>query len=221
MKLTIINGSPRTVATSNTNLLLQRFGEGFQAAPGNRVETVHLRSPGGIEKAVAAFGEAEAVLIGFPLYTDAMPGIVKELIEALSSYRGQSGNPALMFLVQSGFPEGSHTRHLVPYLEKLARRLGCDYRGTIRKGGVEGIRIQPPLMTRTLFEQMRTLGAGVARTGKLDEAILRKLAGKERLSRVRLIVASKVSELLFWNPQLKKNGAFERRFAKPCLLPEP
>lgn len=214
MRLTAINGSPRGV-TSNTNLLLQHFLEGFHETAGQSHDLIHLQLEAGVSDAVAAFGGAETVLLGFPLYTDAMPAVVKELIEALAPYRGRLGNPALLFLVQSGFPEGSHTRHLVPFLEKLSRRLGCPYLGTMRRGGVEGIRVQPGFMTRSLFGQLRALGRGFGATGLLDRPRLDKLAGPDKLSRLGLYATEKMSEHLFWNPALKKNGAFPLRLAKP------
>ena len=87
------------------------------------LEVVHLALPGGIERALAGFGAADAVLLGMPLYTDAMPGLVMAFIEALAPRVG-AVNPPLGFLVQSGFPEALHSRPLERYLEKLARRLG-------------------------------------------------------------------------------------------------
>jgi hypothetical protein len=216
VKLTVVNGSPRGKG-SNTTILLDHFLAGFAELPGNTHETIYLIRESGRREAVAAFAAAEAVLLAFPLYTDAMPGIVKEFIEGLAAYRGRERNPKLLFLVQSGFPEASHTGPIIPYLAKLAARLGCPYGGTIRKGGVEGIQSQPEFMTRSLFNGFCRLGQGFGATGGLDEELLRTMAGRERLPRLSLIAANKISEFLYWNPQLRKNGAFERRFARPYV----
>lgn len=218
MKLTVLNGSPRGVV-SNTGLLLQHFLGGVESIAGNSHELIHLMKEGGIGDALAAFGTAEAILLAFPLYIDAMPAIVKELIEGLATCKGRGRNMPLFYMVQSGFPEGSHTRHLVPYLEKLSRRLGCDYRGTIRKGGVEGIRSQPKFMNRTLLGRLRELGQEFGRSGQLDQKLLAKLVGPDKLDRMRLFAVDKMSETLFWNPALRRNGAFALRYAKP-LSPE-
>jgi len=214
MKLLVCNGSPRGVS-SNTTLLLGHFLAGFTATPGNSHELFQLNTESGRKDAVAAFDSVDAVLIAFPLYTDAMPGIVKQFMEDLAPYKGKAGNPALMFMIQSGFPEGSHTRHLVPYLKKFAGRLGCPYRGTIRKGGVEGIRSQPEFVNRTLFRQLSTLGRGFGETGSLDSDLLNTLTGSDRCSKLALLAMNWISELMFWNLQLKRNGAFEHRFARP------
>jgi hypothetical protein len=214
VKLTVVNGSPRGKG-SNTTILLDHFLAGFAETPGNIHETIFLIRESERREAVAAFAAAEALLLAFPLYTDAMPGIVKDFIEGLAAYKGREGNPKLLFLVQSGFPEGSHTGPITPYLAKLAARLGCSYRGTIRKGGVEGVQSQPEFMTRSLFNGFRRLGQGFGATGGLDEELLRTMAGRERIPKLALVAASKISELLYWNPQLRKNGVFEQRFARP------
>ena len=57
---------------------------------------------------VEAFARPNAPVIGFPLYTDAMPAVVKYFIEALEPLVGRRDNPPIGFLVQSGFPEGLH-----------------------------------------------------------------------------------------------------------------
>jgi hypothetical protein len=214
VKLTVVNGSPRGKG-SNTTILLDHFLAGFAETPGNAHEAIYLIQESGRREAVAAFAAAEVVLLAFPLYTDAMPGIVKEFIESLAVYKGREGNAKLLFLVQSGFPEGSHTGQIIPYLAKLAARLGSPYGGTIRKGGVEGIQSQPEFMTRSLFNGFRRLGQGFGATSRLDEGLLRAMAGRERLPKLALVAASKISELLYWNPQLRKNGVFEQRFARP------
>ncbi|MCU0611630.1 MAG: NAD(P)H-dependent oxidoreductase, partial [Candidatus Eisenbacteria bacterium] len=182
MKLTVCNGSPRGTG-SNTGLLLEHFITGFEETAGNSHELFHLNRSDWRESAAKAFGGAETVLLAYPLYTDAMPGIVKEFLERLACYRGRPHNPRLLFLVQSGFPEGSHTSHVPRYHEKLARRLGCDYVGTIRRGGIEGIRAQPPSMNRKLFGRFMDLGRGFGRDGRLDEGLLAKLRGRERMPR--------------------------------------
>jgi hypothetical protein len=158
------------------------------------------------------------VLLAFPLYTDCMPGLVKEFIEDLRPLCGSSGLPPAMFLVQSGFPEARHSRYVERYLEKLTRRLGCEYLGTMVRGGVEGIQVMPPVMTRKLYGLMEKLGAGLARTGRLDPKLLRKLAHPETLSPVARWLHDRVFYRMtnsYWNGMLKKNNALDRREDRP------
>ena len=76
----------------------------------------------------------------------------------------------------------------------------------------------PEQMTRKVFERFRELGRRFAETGVFDKQILQKIAAPERLKgfgllTVRLLL--KPMSTMFWNRQLKKNNAFDKRFARP------
>ena len=214
MRFTLLDGSPR--ARSNTAILLGALARGL-AAEGCASELIHLARPRDRAAAPERFAAAEAVILGFPLYTDAMPGQVMELIERLAPLCGRAGNPRLGFLVQSGFPEPGQSRAIERYLERLAARLGGPYLGTIVKGGVEGIQVMPPLMTRGLLGRLEQIGRTLGRTGALDAGELAALAGPDWYPRwqrplVKLFLALGQSH---WNRQLKANGAYERRLDRP------
>ena len=87
-----------------------------------------------------------------------------------SPSKAAPNNPPIGFLVQSGFPEGAHSRFVERYLEKLAARLGSPYLGTIVRGGGEGTRLMPDKMNRKLFDALQALGRGFAVQGRLDPA---------------------------------------------------
>ncbi len=218
MRLTIFNGSPRGKG-SNTKILLEQFMQGFEASAGNSCEVFYLNRTQEHHLYAQALAEAECVLLAFPLYTDAMPGIVMAFIEALEPLCRRAGNPPIGFMVQSGFPESAHSRHVEKYLEKLARRLGSRYLGTIVKGGCEGIQIMPENMTRKLFESFRQIGKTFGKTGQFDPALLRELAKPERYPRwmapffMLFVKTSRAS--FYWDSQLKENGVYEQRFARP------
>jgi multimeric flavodoxin WrbA len=222
MRLTVLNGSPRG-KTSNSRALLDHFLEGLLETDGNTCEVLYLNRVNSQDEFVQAYTEAEAVLMAFPLYTDAMPAMVKTFIESLAPLRGQPGNPPMGFIIHSGFNEPAHSRYLERYLEKLTRRLGSRYLGTIVRGGSEGIQLMPPMMTRKLFRTMRELGQVFGQTGTLDQSLVRSLAKHERFSwRGRLLLNVMVRLGItdsYWNGQLKKNVAFERRFARPYADP--
>ena len=73
--LLLLNGSPRG-PRSNSMKMLARVAEGWEGAGGSPPEVLHLAHPADFGRAVAAFGATGAVLLGMPLYTDAMPGLV-------------------------------------------------------------------------------------------------------------------------------------------------
>jgi len=220
MKLTVFNGSPRGYR-SNTRILLEHFLKGFSKTEGNKHKAYYLNRVKEEDQFKRAFAEAECVLLAFPLYTDSMPGVVKSFIEALEPFAGRKSNPALGFIVQSGFPEAAHNRMVERYNEKLASRLECAYLGTIVKGGAEGIQVQPPRMTAKLFTRFYELGRVFGRDGYFDQSRIEELAKPERLSRGVLLLLQLLGPTgllnFYWNKQLKKNGAYSRRFAAPYL----
>jgi multimeric flavodoxin WrbA len=213
-RLTFFNGSPRG-RKGSTPIMLDQLAIGF----GGTTETYHLIRMKETQQMVQAFARSECTILGFPLYTDSMPGIVKHFIEALEPLAGGINNPPLGFLVQSGFPEGLHSRYVERYLEKLAARIGSPYLGTIVKGGGEGTRSMPPEMTRTLFANLQALGAGLIANGRFNPQVLKTIAKPERYPAILGPVFHVVLRLPFahayFDNMMKQNGAYEKRFARP------
>jgi len=223
VRLAVLNGSPRGPG-SNTDALLEAFLGGLHENSRHTHELFHLVAHAQRPRAVQAFADADAALLAFPLYVDSMPAPVAEFVELLRPLCGRPSNPRLLFLVQSGFPEACHSRPVERWAEKLSRRLGSPYVGTIVKGGVEGIRSQPGWMTKPMLDAMRALGRRFGDTGELDGAALTRLAKPERLGLWgRFLFRSFASKLAhaFWNWQLKKNGALAERDARPYAPSQP
>lgn len=214
--ITLFNGSPRG-AHGNSAIFLQKLAEGF----GGESKMIHLVNTNATAEHIQAFRESKAAWIAFPLYTDSMPGIVKHFIEALEPLARQSGNPPIGFIVQSGFPEGLHSRFVEHYLEKLAARLGSPYIGTIIKGNGEGVRMMTDEMNQKLFEDLQTLGQNLANGERLDRVTLANIAKPERFPKVlapifQLFIHLPISHSYFDN-MLKKNNVYERRYDRPFM----
>ena len=214
--LTLFNGSPRG-RKGNTAIFLREIAAGF-GGPNEMHHLVRIRET---EQMVQAFTEAECVIFGLPLYTDAMPGVVKLFIEALAPLVGRSKNPPIGFVVQSGFPEGLHSRYVERYLEKLAARLGSPYLGTVVKGNGEATRVMPEDMNKSLFENLQAIGSGLAVKGQFDTAVLAKIAHPEYFPRIlgplfkgflRLPIAHS-----YFDNMLKENSVYEHRFDTPFM----
>ncbi len=214
VRLTLFNGSPRG-KRGNTPIFLEQIAKGF----GGSTEMYQLIRLKETDQMVQAFAASECVLLGFPLYTDAMPGMVKHFIEALEPLAGRKNNPSLGFLVQSGFPEGLHSRYVERYLEKLARRLGSPYLGTVVRGSGEGVRVKPPDANQSLFEGLQALGAGLAQFGRFDPQILARITGLESYPAIlgpffKVFLRLQEGHSNF-DEMMKKNGVFDQRFARP------
>jgi multimeric flavodoxin WrbA len=217
MKLTVFNGSGRG-AKSNTTLLMTHFMRGFESIPGNQAHMLYL-NPKMDSQPVDAFLASDVVMLAFPLYVDAMPGMVKHFIESLRPYCGREGNPILGYVVHSGFPEALHGRYVERYLEKLTRRLGCKYAGCIVRGGTEGIQIMPEKMMHSLYLIMEELGQSLGQKGVMDAQLLLKAAGRERYPSGSGFFIKLLGMLglinSYWDGSLKKNNVFKQRYAHP------
>lgn len=217
MKLVIFNGSPR-YKKSNSKLLIEAFLKGYTSHSDHTVQVHYIASRKDKQEQIMAFEEADLVLLVFPLYTDCMPGIVKEFFESIAGTSG-SANKKLAFVVQSGFPEAVHSIYVERYLEKLTQRLGYNYLGTVIKGGVEGIQVLPTWMSKNIFKQFEALGQHLALQGELSARIKEELAHPHKMSRARIMLFKLFNSLglstAYWDSQLKKNKAYKVRFAKP------
>jgi len=217
-RLLVINGSPRG-GKGNSPIMLQKVMDGFLEANGTSAKMLHLVKADDRDKLEEAFRQTDAVLLGFPLYTDGMPGLVKEFIESLSKMESENGNPAMAFLVQSGFPEAAHSRYVERYLQTLAERLHSPYLGTLVRGGCEGVHLMPESMNRKMFATLRTLGEQLAEQGGFDAQTVRALVSVERYAKALMplfwIAVKTPFTKMYWDSQLKTNQAYDRRFAQP------
>ncbi len=215
MKLTYINGSPRGVS-SNTGKLMDHFISGFLETEGNSVDTFYvIKERPGFESIISALPGAEYILLGFPLYVDAMPGSVKEFIEALAPLKGKLPGLKIMYLVQNGFPETCHNRYVEHYCEKLTKRLGFIYGGAICKGGCEGLSVQPAALVDKVYNMFHEIGQAFGRTGQLDSALLARLAHPEHIKGDMVKQVALMVNGFLWDQWMKKNGVEHLSFAKP------
>ena len=218
MKLTIFNGSGRG-SKSNTTVMMNQFIHGFELVEGNHADMVYLSGKTDARQPLEVFSTSDIVLLAFPLYVDAMPGMVKLFIEALQPYCGREGNPTMAYFVHCGFPEPLHCRYVERYLEKLTFRIGSDYAGTMVRGGTEGVRLMPDKMNRGLFSNLMQLGANLGTDGKFQMALLDKLSGREKYPAITGLLLPVMTRLGlitgYWDQELKKHGTYKQHDARP------
>ena len=217
MQLLFINASPRG-KKSNTGILMGHFIRGFLEMSGNTCEVEYLvKHKNNLKILVEKFSASDNVIVGFPLYIDAMPGSVKAFMEALAPLKDRKDLPVLGFMIQCGFPETAHLRFVARYCEKFTRRIGCRFLGSILKGGCEGLDVQPTFLTEKYFSLFGMLGVDFGKTGKIDEVILTKLARPEHLSAENMAMVVPFINQGLWDAQMEKNGVLDRSFDRPLI----
>jgi len=215
MKITIINGSPRG-KKSNSRLLTNQFLAGFEKGNSKgEYEIFYLINRHQIQDALETCLQSDMILIAFPLYTDAMPAIVKLFFEKMPSFSGKK----IGYMIQSGFPEAIHCFYLEKYLEVFTRKLGATYLGTVTRGNVEGIQDRSAWMNKKLYSKYFKLGHYFGRMGGFDQKVIRDLKKPFVLSPVaraacRFVLKTGLSDY-GWNRHLKLNNAYALRLAKP------
>jgi multimeric flavodoxin WrbA len=216
--LLVINGSPRGVK-GNSPVMLQKVMDGFLSVAGTAAEMLHLAKASDRSNIQDAYKQADAVILGFPLYTDGMPGLVKEYIESLAQFESRPENTPMAFLVQSGFPEAAHSRYIERYLRSLAERLHSPYLGSLVRGGCEGVHLMPESMNKKMFSTLYSLGEQLAEQGGFELQTVRALVSVEHYSKI-LVPLFKIAvktpfTKVYWDSQLKTNRAYDRRFDQP------
>lgn len=218
MKLNVFNGSPRG-KNSNSAVIVKWILEKAWSNPEIEVEEIYLNKTEEHESNAVKIMDSELTLIIFPLYTDSMPGIVTAFFEKLQPYIGKMKGKKLGFVVHSGFPEAHHSRFVERYLIWLVKVLDATYMGTVVFGGSEPVRLMPESMQRKKKACFNKIGESMLSEGRFDSASVKKLAGFEKLSGVNLVMNKIMSSTgianLYWDSELKKNHAFEKRFAQP------
>lgn len=219
MKRLALNGSPRGVS-SNSRKILDWIFEGMREAGAEAPPVLDLARVKDLQNQRTAFLEADEVLLVFPLYTDSVPGVVKGFIDSLAG-----ADPARLcgkrfcFVVHSGFPESAQSEPVSAYLARMCARLGMTLIGSAIKGGSEGIRIMPKAMTKRTRNLFTALGRSLAQGSGFDPEAVKLLARPRRLNVfgrmfLRLLALGGVRNF-YWNMQLKKHGAWERRYDRP------
>lgn len=215
MQLLFLNASPRG-RTGNTEIMMNYFIDGFEEVSGNMCSRLYLLSyRKKLHDLVKEVLNAENVIVGFPLYVDAMPGSLKGFLEVLAGSKDSEKKPPLGFFSQCGFPETGHLRYVERYLEKYARRTGFPHPGSIMKGGGEGQHIQPEAFLQKTFSILQQLGREFGTTGKLDRELLAKFARPEHLSHDQIKGLIPFINDRLWDQWLRGNDALEKSFNRP------
>jgi NAD(P)H-dependent FMN reductase len=222
VKRLLLNGSPRG-KDANSRTILTWMAQGLAQAGITGLSIVDVAPDHNRPAHLQAFLDADEVVFAFPLYTDSMPGLVKGFLEAIAlADRPRLQGKRVAFIIQSGLPEGIHTEALGAYLARVCERLGFLHLGTLRKGGVEGIRMMPPRSIAKIAAHFVQAGRELGARGSFSPELIRTMAeprtfGWKARALIRLLGGIGLLNI-YWNRRLKNHGAYARRFDTPYLL---
>jgi multimeric flavodoxin WrbA len=209
MKTLIINGSPNG-RKGNTEIMCRKFILGMQNP--QEIRYVAEEEPAALASYMNGF---DNWLFFFPLYVNAMPGIVKRLFEHMQPSQSISAG----YFVQSGFEEAAQSDYLCNLLENFNRRMEYRDLGIVIAGGMAGVRYMPERMNKKTFALLEQAGTIYEKTGKFDEESKRQFGKRYKYTKSQAARNQFMRKLgltnLFWNSMLKKNNTYDKKFDKP------
>ena len=216
MSLVIFNGSPRG-KSSNSKLMSDSFLKGFLSTTEENSDIYYLINKKETGAHKEAFKNAEEVIFIFPLYTDAMPGMVKEFFEEVEEY--DSSGKKIGFIVHSGFPEAVHSMCLAEYLKRFSEIIKAEYIGTVITGESEALKFMSEKMKNKKLSPFYNLGREYGLNHEFNREITNELGKTYKFNKFILAVLKVLISLgifnIGWDKVLKKNNSFQKRFYKP------
>ncbi len=214
MNLLIISCTPRIKEKSNTDKILDEFKKGYESY-GNTTETLYLFKRNEWEIIRKKFYENDNILFALPLYVECIPGIMAEFLETLKPK--QNSNTKIGFLLQGGFAEASQLRCCESYLETLPSLLGCEYNGTLLKGGMFAVSFIDGKMRKQMIEPFYNMGKYYAQNNYFNKEVVNDFAKPEYFSKKVILQNNILSPLnkLFFRLFAKKLGCKKSLSYKP------
>ena len=187
MHVLIINGSPRIKAHSNTDKIIDKFGEGLKEA-GSTYEQYEVSDRKQWDAIRDAFANAENILIAIPLYVENIPGLLLEFLETVPARRGDAN---IAYILQGGFAEGAQLRCGEEYLKILTKQLGCNYKGTLVKGDNFSIRFFEGKQRDKVTGPYKNMGVVFGKNGDFNAEGCKKFTGPEIFpAHIRLLIGT-------------------------------
>lgn len=187
MHVLIINGSPRIKAHSNTDKIIDKFGEGLKET-GSTYEQYEVSDRKQWDAIRDAFAKAENILIAIPLYVENIPGLLLEFLETVPARRGDAN---IAYILQGGFAEGAQLRCGEAYLEILTKQLGCNYKGTLVKGDNFSIRFFEGKQRDKVTGPYKNMGVVFGKNGDFNADECKKFTGPEIFpAHIRLLIGT-------------------------------
>lgn len=188
----------------------------FHALPEDTERIIHYATKTSLHQdIVKSIQSDQTLLIVFPLYTDSVPYVLKELLEQMEPLKHQFAGAKVYYIVQSGFSGGKHSRAVEQYLILASKLLGLTYMGTAIRPSSEGLRLMPESMLKATKKRFEELTEDIVNQQPFNSETLDQLIPYETPSWwMKLAIRLGLGNIYF-NSQLRKNNAKSRRYHNP------
>lgn len=154
MKLLILNGSPRA-PRSNSKRYAELFCKHWRGEAG-----IANLLKGNTAQLCAMAGEADQVLLVFPLYADGLPTVLLAFLKEWEQAMG-SKKPTVSVLINCGFYEPEQNDVAVDMVRLFCRKTGCPLGSVLKIGSGEAILDSP--FRFVVSRKIKQLAAAMAR----------------------------------------------------------
>lgn len=129
------------VKTSNTEYFFSLLKNEMERRSDKECKIVNIREvlqnadKQGLDSFVSELKQADAFVIGAPLYVDGLPAQAVKLMELLlEDYKGEIPRLPVYVVSNLGFYEAEQIRHLLAMIENWCKRMGLAYGGGLAVG---------------------------------------------------------------------------------------
>jgi len=138
-------------------------------------------------------------------------------LESLPAKKIEAVKTKIGFILQGGFQEACQLRTCEKYLEKLPSHLGCEYSGTLLKGGMFALTIVSEKRRKKMLQPFREMGIAYARDRRFDKDSVTKFAAPERYSKSFCLLFKLISPInkIAWMYMARKFGIEGKLNARP------
>ncbi len=119
---------------SNSGVFLGRLREDL----GGPADMVSLKAGADLQSIAEAFGKAETVVFGVPLYVDGLPSSALRLMEQIRRL-GSGQGCRLYALVNNGLYESAQNINMLSMIKDFCAENGIEYRGALAIGAGEAV----------------------------------------------------------------------------------
>lgn len=218
MSLVIFSCSPRVKSQSHTAAIVDAFKRGYVLESNEEVMVYYLNIRKEWPRYKKVFEVSTKIIFAMPLFVEGVPGLVMEFIEYLEPKKASIGEETRIgFILQGGFEEAHQFRTAEHYLEKLPFYLGCEYAGTLIKGGMFALSVASEAAKQKKLQGFYKMGSLYAKEERFVKEQVTQFAAPEVYSKFMIILSriTRPMNAVAWKWLAKKFGAETPLDTKP------